>query len=185
MLVFWWSSVYRSSVAWSDRCCSHSAVYRLLKLIWKEWGCSADNDDVSTCGEKHSCYFTTSYIIKPLLCTMDRGIFTLPCVFRKQVIACRYGLGQSGPSVRLAKTRSNKRLWLDRGNGLCSSSIPALLPAPPSVKTLQSPPGDGDEQIQEHQEKPLKGASSSASNSDGISDGFHFHCNCDQDVLIY
>lgn len=53
MLVFWWSSVYRSSVAWSDRCRSHSAVYRLLKLIWKEWGCSADNGDVSTCGEKH------------------------------------------------------------------------------------------------------------------------------------
>lgn len=39
-----------------------------------------------------------------------RRFFTLPCVFRKQVIACRYGLGQSGPSVRLARTRSNRRL---------------------------------------------------------------------------
>lgn len=36
MLEFWCSRVYSSSVAWSDRCCSHSAVYRLLKLIWKE-----------------------------------------------------------------------------------------------------------------------------------------------------
>lgn len=38
-LLFWWSSVYRRSVAWSD-CCSQRAVYRLLKLIWK--ACGAD-----------------------------------------------------------------------------------------------------------------------------------------------
>ncbi len=48
MLAFWWRRVYSSSVAWSERCCSHSAVYRLLKLIWKAWGCSTDSDDVST-----------------------------------------------------------------------------------------------------------------------------------------
>lgn len=36
-LLFWWSRVYKRSVAWSD-CCSHRAVYRLLKLIWKACG---------------------------------------------------------------------------------------------------------------------------------------------------
>lgn len=47
-LAFWWRRVYSSRVAWSERCCSHRAVYRLLKLIWKVWGCSAGGDDVST-----------------------------------------------------------------------------------------------------------------------------------------
>lgn len=42
-LPFWWSSVYRSSVAWSDVCCSHRAVYKLLKLIWKACGIDDGN----------------------------------------------------------------------------------------------------------------------------------------------
>lgn len=37
-LLFWWSNVYKRRVAWSDVCCSHRAVYRLLKLIWKVCG---------------------------------------------------------------------------------------------------------------------------------------------------
>lgn len=67
-------------------------------------------------------------------------VHSLPCVFLKHVIAWRYGLGQSGPSVRLDNTSSNRRLWLDKGKGPFSWSIPDLLPAPPSVKTLHRPP---------------------------------------------
>lgn len=37
-LVFWCSRVYKRRVAWSEFCCSHRVVYRLLKLIWKAWG---------------------------------------------------------------------------------------------------------------------------------------------------
>lgn len=37
-LLFWCSSVYKRRVAWSDVCCSHRAVYKLLKLIWKACG---------------------------------------------------------------------------------------------------------------------------------------------------
>lgn len=37
-LLFWCSNVYKRRVAWSDVCCSHRAVYKLLKLIWKVCG---------------------------------------------------------------------------------------------------------------------------------------------------
>lgn len=42
-LAFWCSRVYRRSVAWSDVCCSHRVVYKLLKLIWKVCGTDDGN----------------------------------------------------------------------------------------------------------------------------------------------
>lgn len=41
-LLFWCKRVYKRRVAWSEFCCSHNAVYKLLKLIWKAWGVGED-----------------------------------------------------------------------------------------------------------------------------------------------
>jgi len=71
-LPFWCRSMYSRRVAWSDFCCSHKAVYKLLKLIWKTWGCDdekallSETEKYKIILSKYICHLDSFKFFKPL-----------------------------------------------------------------------------------------------------------------------